>query len=305
MRTLVRNSGVNAMLYCHFLLSMDRQHSLPINSRCNRGAVEPLLSQHKVATQRLLGPTLRLFEIDENCTTITGGMKSRAHMKNRLALLALLVFTLTACASPATKITRSWSSPDKNTEGYKRLFVAAVVGDVTKRQAIETNIDAELRKLNLASTTSASTIKPNFWQSTDLDKEAMLDVVRKSEKDAIITVSLVDVKQEQRYIPGNMMGGGPMMRGAMMGPGIGPGAWARGANFGGFWGWNHGMMMTPGHVVNDQRYFMEINVYDTESELLVWSAQSETLNPRSVETFSAEFSRIVIQRMRSDGVLDT
>lgn len=65
------------------------------------------------------------------------------------------------------------------------------------------------------------------------------------------------------------------------------------------------MMMSPGHTVNDERYFMEINVYDTESELLVWSAQSETLNPRSVETFSAEFLRIVIQRMRDDGVLDT
>lgn len=222
-------------------------------------------------------------------------------MKTYLIALTVAVSVLVACASPATQITRSWSSPEKNTDGYKRLFVAAVVGDITKRQAIETNIDAELRKLNLSSTTSTSTIKPNFWQSTDLDKEAMLDVVRKNEKDAIVTVSLVDVKEEQRYIPGNMMAGRPMMRGPM----IGPGAWAGGANFGGFWGWNHSMMMTPGHVVNDKRYFMEINVYDTDSELLVWSAQSETLNPTSVETFSAEFSRIVIQRMRDDGVLDT
>lgn len=189
-------------------------------------------------------------------------------MKTHFIALTIAVSLIAACASPATKITRSWSSPEKNTDGYKRLFVAAVLGDITKRQAIETNIDFELRKLNLSSTTSASTIKPNFWQSTDLDKDAMLDVVRKYEKDAIVTVSLVDVKQEQRYIPGNMMGGRPMMRGQMMGPG----AWAGGANFGGFWGWNHNMMMNPGHVVNDERYFMEINVYHTESELLVWAA---------------------------------
>lgn len=222
-------------------------------------------------------------------------------MKTHLVVLTLAISFLVACASPATKITRSWSSPEKNTDGYKRLFVAAIVGDITRRQAIETNIDAELRKLNLSSTTSTATIKPNFWQSTDLDKQAMLDVVKENDKDAIITVSLVDVKKEQRYIPGNMVAGGTMMRGSMMGPG----AWARGANFGGFWGWNHSVMMSPGHVVNDERYFLEINVYDTESELLVWSAQSETLNPRSLETFSAEFSRVVIQRMRKDGVLDT
>lgn len=112
-----------------------------------------------------------------------------------------------------------------------RRVQAAVVSDITKRHAIETKIDAELRKLNLSSTTSTSTIRPNFWQSTDLDKDAMLDVVRESEKDLILTVSLVDVKQEQRYIPRNMVAGGPMMRGSMMGPG----AWAGGANFGGFW----------------------------------------------------------------------
>ncbi|RZS95545.1 hypothetical protein [Cecembia calidifontis] len=211
-------------------------------------------------------------------------------MKTYFVIAALLIF---AACSPATKITRSWSSPEKSNYGYNNLFVAVVLSDISKRQVIENDIQSKLNKLGINSTTSNSTIQPNFWMSTDLDKNAMINVVKRSQKDAIMTVSLIDVQNEQRYIPGTMMAG----------PMVGPGAWGMGANFGGFWGWNHGMMMTPGHVVNDRKYFIEINVYDTASELMIWSAQSKTLNPRSLEKFSSEFAEIVIERMLKEGVL--
>lgn len=211
-------------------------------------------------------------------------------MKKYFAVLVVLVFT--AC-SPATKITRSWSSPEKSTYGYNNMFVAVVLSDITLRQVIENDIQSKLQRVGVSSTVSNATIQPNFWTSTDLTKGAMVNVVKQSDKDAIMTVSLIDVQNEQRYIPGHMMMGGPMM---------GPGAWGMG-NFGGFWGMNHGMMMTPGHIVNDRKYFVEINVYDTASELLVWSAQSKTINPRSLEKASKEFAEIVLERMWEEGVI--
>jgi hypothetical protein len=211
-------------------------------------------------------------------------------MKKYLAIILVLIFT--AC-SPATKITRSWSSPEISTYGYNNIFIAVVLSDITLRQVLESDIQSKLQKQGVSSTASNVTIQPNFWMSTDLTKSAMVKVVRESDKDAIMTVSLIDVQNEQRYIPGNMMMGGPM---------IGPGAWGMG-NFGGFWGMNHGMMMTPGHVVNDRKYFVEINVYDTESELLVWSAQSKTINPKSLEKASKEFAQVVIEGMVKEGVI--
>lgn len=211
-------------------------------------------------------------------------------MKKFMVFAAFLV--ISAC-SPSTRITRSWVGPDKNNYGYNNLFVAVVLSDVAKRQEIETDIQTKLSRIGINSTTSNATIRPSFWASTDLDKNSMIEVVKQNQKDAIMTVSLIDVQNEQRYIPGNMMMAGPM---------IGPGAWGMN-HFGGFWGWNHGMMMTPGHIVNDRKYFMEINVYDTASELLVWSAQSKTLNPRSLERFSSDFSQTVLERMLVEGVL--
>jgi hypothetical protein len=209
-------------------------------------------------------------------------------------LLFVLLILVSAC-SPATKITRSWTSADKSQYGYNNLYVAVVISDISKRQIMEDDIQSKLTRLGISSTTSNSTIQPSFWMSTDLDKNSMMNVVYQSEKDAIMTVTLIDVQNEQRYIPGAMMMGGPMM--------MGPGGWGMGGNFGGHWGMNHGMMMTPGHIVNDRKYFIEINIYDTKSELLVWSAQSKTLNPASMEKFSSEFAQVVLERMLEEGVI--
>jgi hypothetical protein len=211
-------------------------------------------------------------------------------MKKYLFIAVLLVF---ATCSPATKITRSWSSPEKSMSGYHNMFVAVIISDITLRQVIEDDISKKLGNIGVSSTVSNQVIAPNFWQSTDLTKESMIRIVKEDGKDGIMTVSLIDVQNEQRYIPGAMMMGGPMM---------GPGAWGMG-NFGGFWGMNHGMMMTPGHIVNDRKYFIEINLYDTESELLVWSAQSKTLNPSSLEKFSSEFAEVVLTRMLEEGAI--
>jgi hypothetical protein len=216
-------------------------------------------------------------------------------MMKKNIVYAFMIFLAVVSCSPATKITRSWTSPSKNPGGYKNLYLAAVIGDMAKRQSFENDVQKILGNIGINSTTSSATIQPNFWMSTDLDKNAMMNIIYQRGNDAIMTMTLIDVQNEQRYIPGAMMGG-PMM----WGPGWGMGG---AGGFGGFWGMHHGMMMTPGHIVNDRKYFVEINIYDVSSELLVWTGQSKTLNPSSMEKFSSEFAEVVLERMMKEGVI--
>lgn len=221
-------------------------------------------------------------------------------MKKNL-VYALIVFLAAASCSPSTKITRTWTSPEKYPGGYKNIYLAAVIGDMAKRQSFENDVQKNLAKIGINSTTSVSTIQPNFWMSTELDKNAMMKIILDKGNDAIMTMTLIDVQNEQRYIPGTVMMGGPMMAGpGMWGPGWGM---AGAGNFGGFWGMHHGMMMTPGQIVNDRKYFVEINIYDVKSELLVWTGQSKTINPSSMEKFSREFAEVVLKRMQEDRVV--
>lgn len=218
-------------------------------------------------------------------------------MKKNLAYALIVLMTVASC-SPSTKITRTWTSPNKYPGGYTNLYLAAVIGDMAKRQSFENDVQKNLAQIGINSTTSSSTIQPNFWMSTELDKNAMMRIIHDKGNDAIMTMTLIDVQNEQRYIPGTVMAG-PMMAGpGMWGPG-----WGMAGNFGGFWGMHHGMMMTPGQIVNDRKYFVEINIYDVKSELLVWTGQSKTINPSSMEKFSREFAEVVLKRMQSDGVV--
>jgi hypothetical protein len=219
----------------------------------------------------------------------------------------MAVLLLSACTSSrSTQITRSWLSSEKNQAGYDSLYIAALISDQIKRRFIEDDVRTKLQNRNIHSTPSHASVRQSLWVSRDLDKNTMMDVVRRHTKQAIMTISIVDIKETQRYIPGHVIATGPMMMNtAMMNPMWGPGAWQMNAGFANYWAWNHPVMVTPGHFVNDRKYFLEINVYDVETEALIWSAQSRTLNPRSLEAFSSGFARAVINRMQHDGVLKT
>lgn len=60
--------------------------------------------------------------------------------------------------------------------------------------------------------------------------------------------------------------------------------------------------MTPGNTT-DKNYYLEANLYDAATEELVWSSQSETTNPSSLETFSKTFAQAIVQQMRKDGFI--
>jgi len=62
-------------------------------------------------------------------------------------------------------------------------------------------------------------------------------------------------------------------------------------------------MYDPGYYTTDKNYYLEANLYDAATEELVWSSQSETTNPSSIETFSRSFSTTVINQLIKDGLL--
>jgi hypothetical protein len=63
------------------------------------------------------------------------------------------------------------------------------------------------------------------------------------------------------------------------------------------------MFYEPGYYVTDKTYFMETNLYDIESNQLIWSAQSETVNPGSIDNFVSTYPQILVDQLVKDGLL--
>jgi hypothetical protein len=73
--------------------------------------------------------------------------------------------------------------------------------------------------------------------------------------------------------------------------------------FTGYYSYYNPVMYDPGYYATDKNYYLEINLYDAKTEELVWSAQSETTNPSSIETFSYSFSQLVVNQLIKDGLI--
>lgn len=205
-----------------------------------------------------------------------------------IACLSFIAVLFVSCG-PSTVITASWKSPSVPSKKYSRILVAALTSNTIAKVTLENEVALALGNgVNVLK--SISEFPPDI-HNTDSDKEAIMKNVKNKNVDAILTISLINKETETRYIPGNYS----------YNPIIGYNYYD---NFWGYYSYRYPHSYDPGYYVQDKIYFIETNLYDVKTEKLVWSAQSRTYNPAGLETFSKEFSNIIVAKMKKDGVLN-
>jgi hypothetical protein len=201
--------------------------------------------------------------------------------------LPLIVIGLLSSCSPSSQITGSWINP-KGLAKYSDIMVAGMCSSVEAKNTVETDLAAALTGKGIQVTKSLDVFPPNFGK--DITKEEMLSKIRNKGSDAILTVTLVDKTTESRYSPGTM-------------------AYAPMPIYSRFWGyysyWYPTMYNSPGYYTQDRVYYLETNLYDARSEDLVWSAQSETYNPKDLSGFSQSLANQIVNKLEKDGLLQS
>lgn len=206
-------------------------------------------------------------------------------------ILFISIITLFSCSSTNTMITGTWRNPDLSQgKPYESIMVTALTDNVNAKSIVENDLAAKLSEQGKEVSKSMDVFPPNFSDEMN-DKEKILGRIRNNGTDAIITISLIDKDTETRYIPGNYAYN-PV-------PAFG--------YYGRFWGyyshWYPRMFAEPGYYTEDKIYYLETNLYDANTEELLWSAQSETLNPEDLTAFSREFTERIVNEMNQDGIL--
>jgi hypothetical protein len=214
-------------------------------------------------------------------------------MKKQILKSFTLIITITAVlsgCSPSTKILGSWKSPEAESVGYSNLFVAALIGDnyVTKK-TIEDDIDELLIQKGVQAISNLETVKPGLMLTNE-NKDQVVQEIKKSGRDGIMTIAIIDQTNETRYVPGTTSYS-PMYYGGGYG------------RFGGYYGMYGPSTYSPGYYATDKNFYIEINLYDLATEALVWSAQSETTNPASIDKAAQEFAYVVVDKMIKDGII--
>lgn len=219
-------------------------------------------------------------------------LKNQKNMKTLISKssfhLLIMIAIVTACA-PSTKIIGSWKSPEAESTGYSNLFVAALISDnyITKK-TIEEDIDELLVQKGVQAISNLEQVKPGLMLTND-NKDQIVQEIKNSGRDGIMTIAIIDQTNETRYVPGTVYS--PMYYGGGYG------------RFGGYYGMYGPSTYSPGYYATDKNYYVEINLYDTETQALVWSAQSATTNPSSIDNAAREFAYVVVDKMIKDKII--
>lgn len=210
-------------------------------------------------------------------------------MKN---LIFIFIVSILAACSPATQITGSWKSPSppQNPIAYQSVMIVSMSQNLQARQTVENDLAAAISSSGVQARKGIEAFPPTISDSNEADKHNMLHKIRETGVQGIVTIALIKEETENRYVPGNY-GYAPVSRFHYYGM------------FTGYYTNWYPTMYSPGYYQQDKVYFMEVNFYDAKSEELIWSAQSQTYNPGSLPQFSKDFSRVIANQMKKDGVL--
>jgi hypothetical protein len=204
-------------------------------------------------------------------------------------IIALIAFTLTGCGT-STSITASYKPLDLPNTDYKKVFIAALTDNTYAQQHVEESMAKMFAKKGATSMQSIDLLPHNFRkvaQKKDIDM--VINKISQANCDAIMTIALVDAKDEKRYVQDSA--------------GYYPMAMPYYGGFGTYYTYGFDNFYSPGYYTEDKIYYLEANIYDIKTEKLVWSAQSETYNPNSIEDFLKGYSQAVSDRMNKDGIM--
>lgn len=65
----------------------------------------------------------------------------------------------------------------------------------------------------------------------------------------------------------------------------------------------YGYVHEPGYYTTHEYVQLESNLYDVDTEKLVWSAATETVDPREIQKVVDELSKVLVKQMQADGII--
>lgn len=207
-------------------------------------------------------------------------------MRRILGIFSLIVAAAISSCSTPTDIVGSWHTPGlKDSLSGKRVFVAALTNNMPAKQTVEGQLANLFSSRGFTVTKSLDVFPPDLDSKSNRNKEALLTKLKDYNTDLIVTNSVIDKQSRERFV------GAPYA----------PWGWA--GNFWGYWGGPWGGFYNPGFSTVDRYYYIETNIFDARSGRLVWSVQSRTESPSSLDDFISSYMKTITQKLSADGIL--
>lgn len=208
-------------------------------------------------------------------------------------ILLCLTFLASSCGS-STSMTESWMNKEAlGSSPYNSVFIIAMTGNKVAKALIEDELAFYAEKNGVKAIKGHEVFPATFTESNRPDRETIMKIIRDHGADAIFVVSLLDKETESRYVPGN----------TNYAYGYRPMNYSYYGNFYRYYNTLYPITYDSGYYTTDKIYYMESNLYNVKTEELIWSGQSKTYNPSSMESFTQDYTEALIKQLTKDGLI--
>jgi hypothetical protein len=208
-------------------------------------------------------------------------VKTRRPSIVRTGAVALGAALLVACGA-VTKIPVAWRNPGDQGAPYRKIFVIGVAEKDASRRLFEDRFAAVLSSGGAAASPSYATLP----QSQRLSEAEIREAIRGGGYDAVVVTRLLGVDEKTEYVP--------------------PRTYTVPGYYRGYYGYYDStweIVHEPGYYTTHTVVRLETNLYDVGTGELVWSGQSETFNPSSVQDIIDSVTKAVAKRLGKEGLI--
>lgn len=208
-------------------------------------------------------------------------------MQTQIKLVATFVILSALCAcdkGPTTTVPLSWRDLSYTRGPFQKLFVIGVGENDAARRLFEDTFAKALAAEGAAAQPSWGALP----QSERLAEADIRAAVEDGDFDGVIVTRLLGVSQERQYVPPTTY----TVPSAHYGYG-----------YYGFYGTSYDVVHQPGYYKTNTVFRLETNLYSTATRELVWSGQSDTINPENLRAVIESMTAAVAKKLDREGLL--
>jgi len=190
----------------------------------------------------------------------------------------LLALSLVLASCATTTITDVWKD-DAYKKKTQKIFVIMVARSPDMRNIFEGRFVAELEARGNSAVQSYKSIPFDLLP----DKALVKSRIKSTEADTVLISRLVGSKTVEAYMPGKMH----VLQSSYYG-----------------WGTYYEVVFVDyGYTDDMELSYIETNLYDIETEKLIWSAQTKTERTEGQQQLINTFINVILKKLSSDKII--
>ena len=209
-------------------------------------------------------------------------------------LLAIVITWISGCGpsrkASTVEVIASWVNKEEM-PGKKAnsVFITVLTQNMATRSLMERDLSAAATAHGIKPVQSLSMLTPVTGVPDSVLMGAFVRTVDKSGCNTVLLVSLLDSRNETKYVPGSSYSYEPYA--------------AYGLFYPTYYASTFNTISTPGYYISDNTYYIESNLYDVASQKILFSIQTKAVNPDDIDKASKRFTETLMDEIKANGML--